>query len=76
MKPNLITRSNIRNNTPVSKVWEALTRSEIIKQYFFGTDVKSDGKVRSLVTNYRRELMQLILRLHRIIFLMNIQRTF
>jgi uncharacterized protein YndB with AHSA1/START domain len=31
-------------NAPVSKVWEAITTPEIIKQYFFGTDAISDFK--------------------------------
>jgi len=29
-------------HAPVSKVWQALVNSEIIKQYLFGTDVVSD----------------------------------
>lgn len=35
--------------TPVSKVWEALTKPEIIKQYFFGTDTITDWKIGSPV---------------------------
>ncbi len=31
------------------KVWEALVTPEIIKQYFFGTDVESDFKVGSKI---------------------------
>lgn len=50
MKPNLTARANISINAPVSKVWDALTKPEIIKQYFFGTDAKSDWKVGSPVT--------------------------
>ena len=34
-------------NTSPTKVWEALTTPEIIKQYLFGTDAKSDWKVGS-----------------------------
>lgn len=41
---------NISIDAPASKVWDALTKSEIIKQYFFGTDAKSDWQVGSPVT--------------------------
>ena len=41
-------------NAPASKVWDALTRSELIKQYMFGTDVTSYWKVGSPIT-YRGE---------------------
>ena len=32
-------------NAPKSKVWEALTKPEIVKQYFFGTNLITDWKV-------------------------------
>jgi uncharacterized protein YndB with AHSA1/START domain len=32
-------------NAPAAKVWEGLTDPKIVKQYFFGTDLKSDWKV-------------------------------
>lgn len=41
-------------NAPASKVWEALTTPEIIKQYFLGADIISDWKVGSPIT-YRGE---------------------
>jgi uncharacterized protein YndB with AHSA1/START domain len=31
-------------NAPAAKVWKALTDASIVKQYFFGTNVKSDWK--------------------------------
>jgi uncharacterized protein YndB with AHSA1/START domain len=34
-------------HAPVSKVWDALTRPDLIKQYLFGTDVVTDWKVGS-----------------------------
>ena len=34
-------------NAPASRVWEALTKPELIKKYMFGTDVISDWKVGS-----------------------------
>lgn len=33
-----------------AKVWEALTKPELIKQYLFGTEVSSDWKVGSPIT--------------------------
>ncbi len=32
-------------NAPVEKVWEALTKPEILKQYFFGTELITNWKV-------------------------------
>jgi uncharacterized protein YndB with AHSA1/START domain len=37
-------------HAPASKVWDALTKPELIKQYLFGTDVISDWKVGSPIT--------------------------
>src|SRR5689334_4809451 len=34
-------------HAPASKVWDAITKPELIKQYLFGTDVISDWKVGS-----------------------------
>jgi uncharacterized protein YndB with AHSA1/START domain len=31
-------------NAPATKVWQALTDPKIVKQYFFGTNLKSDWK--------------------------------
>ena len=50
MKNNITAKVNISIKASVSKVWDALTKPEIIKQYFFGTDAKSDWKVGSPVT--------------------------
>lgn len=30
---------------PTDRVWEALTKPEIVKEYFFGTDLKTDWEV-------------------------------
>ena len=35
---------------PISKVWKGLTDPAMVKQYFFGTDLKSDWKVGSHIT--------------------------
>jgi uncharacterized protein YndB with AHSA1/START domain len=32
-------------NAPLEKIWEALTNSEIVKQYFFGTHLVTSWKV-------------------------------
>ena len=36
--------TSITINAPATKVWEALTNPAIVKQYFFGTNVKTDWK--------------------------------
>ena len=36
-------------NVPVEKVWEGITNPEIVKQYFFGTELISDWKVGSSI---------------------------
>jgi len=41
---NLSLTTSIEVNAPASKVWEALTNPAIVKQYFFGTNVKTDWK--------------------------------
>lgn len=50
MKNNMTASVKISIDAPVFKVWDALTKPEIIKQYFFGTDAKSDWQVGSPVT--------------------------
>lgn len=37
-------------NTPVSRVWDALTDPSLIKQYLYGTEVTSDWQVGSPIT--------------------------
>lgn len=44
MKSNITGQASIIINAPTSKVWEALTTPELIKEYFFGTDAISDWK--------------------------------
>lgn len=44
MENNLIAKSSITINVPVTKVWDALTNPSIIKQYMFGAEVVSDWK--------------------------------
>lgn len=47
---NLNSTVSIEINAPASKVWDGLTNPAIVKQYFFGTEVKSNWKVGSSVT--------------------------
>jgi uncharacterized protein YndB with AHSA1/START domain len=47
---NLIARSSIVIDAPPSQVWHALTTPASIKQYMFGTEMKSDWKEGSPVT--------------------------
>ena len=41
---NITLYKSISINTPVAKVWHALTDTETIKKYFFGTECISDWK--------------------------------
>jgi uncharacterized protein YndB with AHSA1/START domain len=50
MESDLIAKSQITINAKASRVWEALTKPELIKQYLFGTEATSDWKVGSPVT--------------------------
>lgn len=50
MKGNYLAKSSIKIAAPPGKVWEALTKPELIKQYLFGTDVTTDWKVGSPIT--------------------------
>lgn len=54
MRPNFTAHARTTINAPASKVWEALTTPEIIKKYFFGTNVESEWKVGSPIY-YRGE---------------------
>lgn len=47
MNDKLTATAKTTIHAPASKVWEALTKPELIKQYLFGTDVISDWKVGS-----------------------------
>ena len=41
---NISLRTKIDINAPATEVWDALTHPAIIKQYFFGTNLKTDWK--------------------------------
>ena len=46
----VIAKATITIDAPTSKVWDALTRSDLVKQYLFGTDVITDWKVGSPIS--------------------------
>ncbi len=55
MKTNIAANVTTTIKAPSSKVWEALTKPEIIKQYFFGTNTETDWKPGSPNLPYIRE---------------------
>ena len=50
MNNPFISKTSTTINTPMSKVWDALTKPHIIKQYLFGTEVTTDWQVGSPIT--------------------------
>ena len=50
MNEAFVAKANIAINAPASRVWEALTKPDMIKQYLFGTKVTTDWKVGSSIT--------------------------
>src|SRR6188474_1665744 len=47
MDKKYVARASRTIHAPASKVWDAITKAELIKQYLFGSDVISDWKVGS-----------------------------
>jgi uncharacterized protein YndB with AHSA1/START domain len=47
---NLTLKTNITFKAPIEEVWKGITDPSIVKQYFFGTNLKSDWKVGSPIT--------------------------
>jgi uncharacterized protein YndB with AHSA1/START domain len=50
MSETFIARAAIVINAPTSRVWDALTQPDLIKQYLFGTTVTTDWRVGSPIT--------------------------
>jgi len=50
MKNLFVSKASITINAPALKVWDALTKPQLIKQYLFGTDVTTDWQVGSPIT--------------------------
>ncbi|MDF2433521.1 MAG: hypothetical protein JWP44_3152 [Mucilaginibacter sp.] len=46
----LTLKTTIIFDEPIEKVWQGLTDPTLVKQYFFGTDLKSDWRVGSPIT--------------------------
>ena len=46
----LTSKTTITFEEPIEKVWKGLTDAELVKQYFFGTNLESDWKVGSPIT--------------------------
>lgn len=44
MAANLIAKASTNISAPASRVWDALTNPDVIRQYFFGTQAVSDWK--------------------------------
>jgi uncharacterized protein YndB with AHSA1/START domain len=47
MEKNLTSKVSTDITVPITKVWDALTKPELIKEYMFGTEAVSDWKVGS-----------------------------
>lgn len=47
MTTKFLARTSLTLNAPAKNVWEALTKPELVKQYFFGTNVSTDWQVGS-----------------------------
>ena len=54
MNRNIVAEASTTIRAPASKVWEALTKPELIKQYLFGSEVVTDWQVGSPIY-YRGE---------------------
>ena len=50
VEKTFVAKRSIIINASVSKVWEALTKPELIKRYLFGTDASSEWKKGSAIT--------------------------
>ncbi len=50
MNETLIAKASTIIQAPIAKVWDALTRPEVIKQYLFGTEVSTDWRAGSPIT--------------------------
>jgi uncharacterized protein YndB with AHSA1/START domain len=46
----MTSKTTVTFKAPIAKVWHGLTDPAMVKQYFFGTDLKSDFKVGSPIT--------------------------
>jgi uncharacterized protein YndB with AHSA1/START domain len=50
MNETFVAKTTVTINASPSRVWDALTNPDLIKQYLFGTEVTTDWKVGSPIT--------------------------
>jgi uncharacterized protein YndB with AHSA1/START domain len=50
MSKGFVAEATVTIDAPTSRVWDALTKPDLIKQYLFGTDVTTDWQVGSPIT--------------------------
>jgi uncharacterized protein YndB with AHSA1/START domain len=50
MSKRFVAEATVTIDAPTSRVWDALTQPDLIKQYLFGTDVTTDWQVGSPIT--------------------------
>ena len=50
MSKPFVAKATVAINAPTSRVWDALTKPDLIKQYLFGTEVTTDWRVGSPIT--------------------------
>lgn len=50
MNKTFVAKATITINAPAARVWDALTKPDLIKQYLFGTQVTTDWRVGSSIT--------------------------
>ena len=50
MNETFLAKAAIAINAPASRVWDALTKPDLIKQYLFGTKVTTDWRAGSPIT--------------------------
>jgi uncharacterized protein YndB with AHSA1/START domain len=50
MSKRFVAEATVTIDAPTSRVWDALTKPDLIKQYLFGTDVTTDWQVGSPIT--------------------------
>jgi uncharacterized protein YndB with AHSA1/START domain len=50
MSKNIVAKATVTIDASTSRVWDALTKPDLIKQYLFGTEVTTDWQVGSPIT--------------------------
>ena len=50
MNNSYTARKSVAINAPAARVWQALTRPEMVKQYLFGTQMTADWRVGGAIT--------------------------